>query len=176
MKASEHLHKLIIQLSNASLEDYNSILKTFDFDGIDLLPFQSWSAKKYTRNCLHRDADFELILLCWEEGQETSIHGHDGEDCWVYLLNGAMEEVLYTMNDEHELCHESTHSIATNQLTFMNDKIGYHKLKNTNPGRSMSLHLYAKPIDHCRFFDENSKQFIQKTLTFDTFKHFALED
>lgn len=151
-------------------------MNTFNFETIDFEPFQSWSKKKYTRNCLYRDANFELILLCWEQGQETSIHDHDGEDCWVYLLKGKMEEVLFSIDDQKQLKEEVTQHITPNQLTFMNDRIGFHKLKNVNQGRSMSLHVYAKPIEQCRFFDEKSKRFIEKTLTFDTYKQFVFED
>lgn len=175
LKTSEHINKLISLLSNTTVEDYNDILDTFDFEAVDFKPFQSWAAKKYTRNCLYRDVHFELILLCWEEGQETAIHGHDGEDCWVYLLEGAMEEVLFSLNDHSQLEQIVVQSIVPNQLTFMNDKLGFHKLRNVNHGRSMSLHVYAKPIERCHYFDENSNKFVEKTLAFDTFKHYVLE-
>lgn len=176
MKTSEHIQKLITELSDASLKDYNQILKNFDFQAIDFDSFQSWSSEKYTRNCLYRDEKFELILLCWEEGQGTSIHGHDGKDCWVYLLEGDMEEVLFSMNEQHQLSLDVAKRLKPHQLTFMNDRIGFHKLRNVNKGRSLSLHVYAKPIERCRFYDENTGQFIEKTLSFDTYKQFVVED
>lgn len=176
LKTSEHIQKLITLLSNASIDDYSRLLNDFDFDSVDFEPFQSWSSQKYTRNCLYRDANFELILLCWEKGQETAVHGHNGEDCWVYLLDGEMEEVLFALDDLDQLSYESSQKIISHQLTFMNDKIGFHKLKNTNQGRSISLHLYAKPIERCHVFDESSRQFKERVLTFDTFKQLVLED
>lgn len=170
MKTSEHIQELILQLSQTSIKDYNKILKNFDFEAVDFGPFQSWSKKRYTRNCIHRDMNFELILLCWEAGQETAIHGHDGEDCWVYLLEGELEEVLYNIDEKEQLKQLVVQEVVPNQLTFMNDRIGYHKLRNVNKGRSLSLHVYAKPIERCRFFDASSREFKEKVLSFDTFR------
>ena len=169
MKSSEHIEKLIALLSHTSIKDYNRILKNFDFSVVNFKSFESWSYHNYTRNCLHKDAHFELILICWEHGQETKIHDHNGEDCWVYLLEGLMEEVYYTFNKKHQLQEIGARNILPQQLTFMNDTIGYHKLRNSHPGKSISLHLYAKPIDNCKYFNEISQRFEEKTLTYDTF-------
>jgi len=175
VKSSEHIQKLISLLSQSSIKDYNTILNGFDFSAIDFKLFESWSQKKYTRNCVYRDANFELILLCWEQGQETSIHGHDGEDCWVYLLEGEMEEVFFTIDNDNDLRKERSQIISPNQMTFMNDKIGFHKLRNSSHGKSISLHLYAEPIENCRSFDEVTQQFVERKLNYDTFKQFELK-
>ncbi|WCO01102.1 cysteine dioxygenase [Psychroserpens ponticola] len=170
MKSPENIQELIQLLSETTKSHYNSILNNFDFNTIEFQDFESWSSKKYTRNCLYKDSQFELLLLCWNEGQETSIHGHDGEDCWVYLLHGEMEEVFYSLDDSNYLVEERSQNILPQQLSFMNDRIGFHKLRNRFNGKSMSLHLYAKPIEQCRFYCETSEQFIEKKLKYDTHK------
>ncbi|WP_299228553.1 cysteine dioxygenase family protein [uncultured Psychroserpens sp.] len=174
MKSPENIHKLIALLSESSKKDYNSIFNNFNFECINFKPFESWSPKKYTRNCLYKDHQFELILLCWNENQATSIHGHDGEDCWVYLLEGSMEEVYYTLTTNNDIKEEGSHHLLPKQLSFMNDRIGLHKLKNTYKGKSLSLHLYAKPIENCRSYDEASKTFIERELKYDTFREVEL--
>ncbi|MGS2725146.1 cysteine dioxygenase [Psychroserpens sp. BH13MA-6] len=168
MKSSAYLQNLIDLLSDSSKDDYSSILNNFNFEAIDFGPFLNWSDEKYTRNCLYRDSRFELILLCWEKGQETAVHGHDGEDCWVYLLEGQMEEVFYEMNPQKTLERLNAHRVVPKQLTFMNDRLGYHKLKNIHQGKSMSLHVYAKPIDNCVYFDEKTEAFQKVSLSYDT--------
>jgi len=176
LKSPENIQELIQLLSQTSKSNYNSILNNFDFNAVDFSDFESWSSQKYTRNCMYKDARFELILLCWDEGQETSIHDHDGEDCWVYLLNGKMEEIFYSLDESSNLKEEHSQSILPNQLSFMNDRVGYHRLRNSNKGQSMSLHLYAKPIEQCNFFCEESKQFIERKLNYDTYKELILDD
>ena len=100
--------------------------------------------------------------------RETTIHGHDGEDCWVYLLEGEMAEVFYTLDQDNYVLEIGSQKVMPQQLTFMNDSIGFHKLKNSSNGKSMSLHLYAKPIEYCRSYDEVTGSFIKKQLRYDT--------
>ncbi|WP_323786891.1 cysteine dioxygenase family protein [Psychroserpens sp.] len=175
MKSPENIQELIQLLSESSKTHYNSILNSFDFDAIDFKTFESWSSEKYTRNCLYNDAQFELLLLCWNEGQETSIHGHDGEDCWVYLLEGEMEEVFYCLDNSGGLREERSQTIVPHQLSFMNDRIGFHKLRNRFKGKSLSLHLYAKPIEQCNFYCEDTERFIEVKLNYDTRKELMLD-
>lgn len=147
---------------------YNGILNTFNFDVVDFHPYQHWSSKKYTRNCIYKDAQFELLLLCWDVNQETSVHDHDGEDCWVYVLEGELEEVFFTLDRSDYLREERSQLIRPHQLSFMNDRMGFHKLRNRFKGKSISLHLYAKPILQCSFYCETSEQFIERKLNYDT--------
>ncbi|MCB0383011.1 MAG: cysteine dioxygenase family protein [Psychroserpens sp.] len=170
MKSSENILELIQLLSETSKSHYNELLKNFNFDNINFKSFESWSSKKYTRNCIYKDNQFELILLCWNEGQETSIHNHDGEDCWVYILEGELEEFFYTIDSSNYLREERTKKLKPNELSFMNDKIGLHKLRNKFKGKSISLHLYAKPIEQCEFYCETSKEFVKIKLNYDTIK------
>lgn len=173
MKTSKNIQKLVDLITTTSRKNYNKLLTNFDFSTINFESYKTWSIEKYTRNCLYKDANFELILLCWEKGQQTPIHGHNGQDCWVFLLEGSMEEVFFSMGDNDSLTVCGSHPVMPNQVTFMNDGQGFHQLKNDAKGRSVSLHLYAKPIENCKSFDEKSKQFIQRSLNFDSNSHFT---
>jgi len=55
-----------------------------------------------------------------------------------------------------------------NDITYMKDFMGFHRLENSANKRSMSLHLYAKPIRSCNVFNEVSKTFVLKELDYDT--------
>lgn len=175
MRSLKNIQKLVQHLSQSSTDDYNAILKNFDFESIDFSLYESWSNERYTRNCLFRDENFELILICWQKGQGTAVHGHDGEDCWVYLLDGEIDEVYFKINDSDDLQEVGSHKVIPNQLTFMNDKVGFHKLENCCEGKSMSLHLYAKPIENCVAYDDNTQKFIKRTLSYDTYKELDLK-
>ena len=52
-------------------------------------------------------------------------------------------------------------------ISYMIDSMGFHRLENIHNERSMSLHLYAKPIRNCQLFDENSKTFVSKKMSYD---------
>ena len=168
MKPETPVQHLISQLSETAIEDYTALLQNFDFGLIDFKPYESWSKDRYTRNCIYKDDQFEILLLCWRPGQQTSIHGHDGEDCWVYMIEGEITEVFYTLDVDNYLRKVRSHQILPNQLTFMNDKLGYHKLSSSNHFSSVSLHVYAKPIEECLSFDMNEKCFVKRKLFYDT--------
>ena len=168
MKPKTPVQHLISQLSETPIEDYTSLLEKFDFNQINFTLFESWSDKRYTRNCIYKDDQFEVLLLCWEPGQQTAIHGHDGKDCWVYLLEGEMTEVFYSLDSENYLRQDRSHVITPRQLTFMNDKLGYHKLMASEQCRSVSLHIYARPIEECLYFDIKEKCFVKRALFYDT--------
>ena len=106
--------------------------------------------------------------MCWCKGHQTAIHDHGGEECWVKVIDGEFEETIYKQNEAGKLNPVKTSISKENQVTYMKDFMGFHRLKNIANKRSMSLHLYAKPIRNCNTFDEKSKTFISKDLSYDT--------
>ncbi len=173
MKTPNNIQRLLDLLTSTTCKNYNQVVMNFDFRTIDFESYKNWSLEKYTRNCLYKDSNFELILLCWEKGQQTPIHDHNGEDCWVVLLEGGMEELFFSKGKDGTLEVCGSRFVLPNQVTFMNDGLGFHQLKNNSESRSLSLHLYAKPIENCQSFDEVSKQFVTRSLNFDSNSHFT---
>lgn len=163
------LQELISELPHCSSDDYYALANDMELDVQDLARYATWSADRYTRNCIVRTEKYELILLCWEAGQETSIHCHGGEECWVYGAHGSLEEVHYSTDGQG--CPQETgrHILQVGQVTYMNDNIGYHLLQNVGHQRAMSLHLYMNPIDQCTCWDEELKQFVPTDLAYDTY-------
>lgn len=137
-------------------------------------PFCSWSGQSYTRNCIVENEKFELILICWEKGQITPIHDHGGEECWVKVIQGELKETIYNLDEAGELNAVKSTNAKTGDISYMIDFMGYHRLANGNDGRSMSLHLYAKPIRSCQAFDENTGKFMPRDLEYCTVSEMAL--
>ncbi|MFT5621923.1 MAG: cysteine dioxygenase, partial [Flavobacteriaceae bacterium] len=89
---SVELNDFFDALCEANYENYEGLIKEHNINFETLLPFASWSSESYQRICLANNDDCELILLCWDEGQKTPIHSHDGQKCWVYFAKGEFEE------------------------------------------------------------------------------------
>lgn len=159
------LKKLLEVLVNCEGQDYFDIAKKLAIPDEDLLPFAFWSQDTYTRNCVKRTEAYELLLLCWEEGQDTPIHCHNGEECWVYLAKGKLNEKRYVEEDD-DLKLIADVKMTKDKLSYMNDDLGYHSLHNINKGRSMSLHLYVGPIDECSVYKEEKDKFVFKELEY----------
>ncbi len=162
------LDDLITALSEGERTTYNNIIHSIDFPTSVFEKYSSWSDDCYTRNCIVDNEKFELILICWCEGHETPIHDHGGEECWVKVIDGELKETIYRKNESEELTLIKSTISKSNEITYMKDFMGFHRLENIANKKSISLHLYAKPIRKCNVFDETSKTFVSKDLTYNT--------
>ena len=159
---------LIEALEDSDPNDYPSILKSMEIDTDEFDEFVTWEGDNYTRNSIYRSEEFELILLCWNPGDETPIHSHDGQKCWVYQVSSTIEEERYE-KDSHgnpSLTHKQ--SLEEGALTYMDDRMGYHVLANRSERRASTLHLYMRPIDNCEYFCEEENTFKEKGLDYDS--------
>jgi hypothetical protein len=97
--------------------------------------------KKYNRKKLHEYSNdlFEIILICWDENSETSIHDHPEKGCILYLIDGILEEQIYDVN----LTLHKTTKINSKTTSYMENSLGYHKIKCIN--NAISLHIYSPP-------------------------------
>jgi len=55
----------------------------------------------YARNLVYADDHFELIVLCWKDGQMSPIHNHAGSSCWMGCLEGKIEETYYHIKEDN---------------------------------------------------------------------------
>jgi cysteine dioxygenase len=162
------LTDLTTALSEGERTTYNHIIHSIKLQVNDFEDYVSWSNECYTRNCIIDTEKYELILICWCEGHQTSIHDHGGEECWVKVIEGEFKETIYKQNEEGELTIVKSATSKSNEVTYMKDFMGFHRLENISSKKSMSLHLYAKPIRKCNVFDETSRTFVNKDLSYNT--------
>lgn len=119
------------------------------------LPSHTWQKyalfdknKQYTRNLISTDnKTYTLLLLCWNPGQESPIHDHPCDGCWLQVLEGVVREVRY----DKKLSRVSQMDCHEGELSYITDNVGYHKVGNPcfqTP--AVTLHLYAPPFESCR--------------------------
>ncbi len=109
----------------------------------------------YTRNLVHRSERFELLVLCWDAGQESPIHNHEGQDCWMGVLDGRIEELRYVTPDQvvpGPLAPTDSKVFEAGQVAFIRDDIGLHVVRGADGRPGVSLHLYASPYDACNVY------------------------
>lgn len=176
MDSVESLEDLIECLNHSEPSNQGTILKKMNIPISDFEAYASWDKKGYTRNCIHRTNEYELILLCWKKGDTTPIHGHDGQKCWVSQIKGKITEIRYKKNESDDLVETNKQQLSPGGLTFMNEAMGYHRLINDTDGRAMTLHVYVSPITSCEIFSTEKDDFILKELQYDTVHQIALAE
>jgi cysteine dioxygenase len=166
--AEQSINELVTSLSEGERTTFHDIISSVEIPSSAFENCASWSKDSYTRNCIFDDEKYELILLCWEPGQITPIHDHGGEECWVRVIEGEFREKIFKMDDSGELQTIKSSTSKAGDISYMVDFMGCHSLENLSSTRSMSLHLYAKPIRNCNIFDVDSNEFVRRELEYDT--------
>ncbi len=154
IKNISSLKELVDELKQVKSKfGYFEVLQRMDITREAFECYFTWNEKKYTRNCLARNKDFELILMCWEEGQETQIHDYGDAMAWVHPICGALREDKYLLSDNGTgLVKVSSLGVETSEFSFLH-KTGIHKYINDYEARTVSLHLYVKPVSSRKIYD-----------------------
>ncbi|KAG2418303.1 cysteine dioxygenase [Aspergillus terreus] len=111
--------------------------------------------KSYTRNLIDEgNGKSNLLVLVWSPGKGSAIHDHANAHCIMKILKGSLQETLYAWPDQDkvkqgqisppQITKETVYH--ENQVTYMSDKLGLHKISNPDPNNfAVSLHLYTPP-------------------------------
>ena len=159
MNEIKSVKELIKALDESVPADRKEIIAKLNLDSKELLNYATWKKQGYTRNCLARSEDYEIILLCWDQKAVTPIHGHGGQDCWVYQVNGKVLEMRFTKNDDNDLQLSEKLILGDGDISYMTDEMGYHLIKNNSKESAMTLHVYAGPIDECEVYCNEENNF-----------------
>jgi cysteine dioxygenase len=132
----------------------------------DWRAFAFFSAQQYTRNLVALDARLELMLLCWGPGQASPIHNHEGQDCWMAVLDGAIEEVRYPEPDgPGPLVAKGSATFAAGEVAFIRDEMGLHLVRPALSASSgVTLHLYSSPYAECNCYCPETGRVTRKKL------------
>lgn len=89
----------------------------------------------------------QILLLIWKPQCGSQIHNHPNSECWVKLLSGQMEEIVYYDNNINT---PTVKNIVENDVTHINDSIGLHSMHNLSTSEyAVTLHVYTatQPLD-----------------------------
>ena len=150
-----------------------------------LAPYIFFDEKFYTRNMIYRDDLFEVMTICWQPGQKTAVHTHNGQLCWMIPQRGNLGMTDYKWlgcdHPEHqnvvgidclagsdhtklEVVREVDACAGGTVLTA--DKLQtIHRLYNHGEP-SVSIHIYSRPIDSCVAFDMEKQHCYRRQLAY----------
>src|SRR5205823_2935085 len=105
-------------LPGADLQHIYELMCAYDVSANEWKRYELWDeTKKYTRNLIATDdATFTLMLLCWNPQLGSPVHNHAGSECFMRVVEGAVEEVQYDMIAGDGLGEEK-HSMHPRQTT-----------------------------------------------------------
>lgn len=122
-----------------------------------LAPYLTWDRQHYTRNLIDKTPLYELIAICWEVGQGSSVHNHRDQNCWMAVPIGRLlvenYRVISQKLDEGTCSLETADTLEMNPLhpCAVDPQEPVHRVYNPREfnQRAVSLHVYSRPFDTC---------------------------
>src|SRR6266481_1218477 len=71
-------------------EEIRAFLQEAPVDPASLAPYLTWNRQHYTRNLIDKTTLYELIAICWDVGQASSVHNHRDQNCWMAVPIGRL--------------------------------------------------------------------------------------
>ncbi len=150
------LHKL----QEADFSGVNGTLQYLRKNAVDpdsLKPYLFWNAQHYTRNLIDKTDLYELLAICWEVGMASSIHNHQGQNCWMAAPIGRLAVQNFRLISEDLAAHRcnivptNVVEISPGNPVAVDPLNPVHDVRNPREWgqRAVSLHIYSRPFDSC---------------------------
>jgi cysteine dioxygenase len=138
-------------------EQVRQFLKDFPLNPDSLGPYLTWDRQHYTRNLIDKTALYELIAICWEVGQVSSVHNHRDQNCWMAVPMGRLLVENYRVIHQDiaggKCSIQSTETIEMNvsHPCAVDPLEPVHRVINPREfnQRAVSVHVYSRPFDTC---------------------------
>jgi cysteine dioxygenase len=158
-----------------SIQEFVAELRQFSetaFDGVDairdflaeapvspesLAPYLTWDRQHYTRNLIDRTSLYELLAVCWEVGQASSVHNHRDQNCWMATPIGRLQVHNFHLVQQDLLagqCELEPAGVIEMNVSHpcaVDPADPVHRVVNPREfnQRAVSLHIYSRPFDSC---------------------------
>jgi len=138
-------------------EEIRSLLSKMPVAEASLGPYLSWDRQHYTRNLIDKTELYELVAVCWEVGQGSSVHNHRDQNCWMAAPVGRLLVENFRVEFQ-DLEAGTCRLLASNtvELTVANPcavdpQEPVHRVVNPREAeqRAVTLHVYSRPFDTC---------------------------
>jgi cysteine dioxygenase len=126
-------------------------------DAGSLAAYLTWDRQHYTRNLIDRTPLYELMAICWEVGQVSSVHNHRDQNCWMAVPMGRLQvENFHLVHQDVAggvCCLEPLNTVEMNAAhpCAVDPADPVHRVVNPKEfdQRAVSLHVYSRPFDSC---------------------------
>jgi len=138
-------------------DEVQELLAATTVEEASLAPYLNWDRQHYTRNLVDKTDLYELIAICWEVGQFSSVHNHRDQNCWMAAPVGKLlVENFHLEYQDIEAGKCRLEASNTVELTAANPcavdpKQPVHRVVNPREAnqRAVTLHVYSRPFDTC---------------------------
>ncbi|XP_022917051.1 cysteine dioxygenase type 1 [Onthophagus taurus] len=164
--------RIVFDSDQVDIDYVKELMTSYKSNKEDWAKYAMFDRFRYTRNLVDSgNGKYNLMLLCWGDGHGSAIHDHANSHCFMKMLQGKLKEVRYEWpdgEDSEEMVEIGSKILDLNEVCYINDKIGLHRVVNAsdNCQGAVSLHLYCPPYEKCLVFNEKTGQRSSAQVTF----------
>ena len=133
-----------------------------------------WSNEFYTRNLICKDERFEMLAVCWEAGQQSRIHNHSEQRCWMTVPVGRLKGQNFAVDaiDESsgfcKLRETDSFELSDCLAAKVELEEPIHQILNLAEfnERAISIHIYSRPFDRCLSYCRDTDTFKEVRLSY----------
>ena len=138
-------------------EEIRALLAKLPVDEASLAPYLTLYRQHYTRYLIDKTSLYELMAICWEVGQYSSVHNHRDQNCWMAAPVGKLlvENFHVGFQDigagKCQLLASNTVELTAANPCAVDPREPVHRVVNPREAnqRAVSLHVYSRPFDTC---------------------------
>jgi cysteine dioxygenase len=140
--------------SRADLQIVNELLREANVERDDMVEACKFSTQHYARNELAKSPWYQLLVICWREGQSSPIHDHFGSGCGVRVVDGIATETIFEPMSSG-LVRPVRESHYGKGDVCVNSDSDIHLITNEQSNQDLiTLHLYSPPLK-MRFYERS---------------------
>jgi len=123
-----------------------ALARTVDLATLDLSAYRKFDPECYARNTVFLNDHIELVVICWQGSQASSIHDHGRSNCLYLVTAGTMQEEQFELNAERRPRRLRARHFERGAIMIAAPS-DVHRILNPGPEHLVTLHLYSPPLD-----------------------------
>lgn len=133
-----------------------------------------WSSSFYTRNLIYKDDRFEMLAICWEAGQQSTVHNHAEQKCWMTVPTGRLKGQNFGVVESDasrnycKLVETDSFELADCLSAKVELEQPIHQILNLAEygERAVSVHIYSRPFNRCISYCRDTDTFKEVELCY----------
>jgi cysteine dioxygenase len=145
------LENLVEYLDNldgrAPLDELVARVRRLEIDCEDVVRCIRFSDQHYMRNLMFEGPWYNVVILCWKNGQRSPIHDHAESSCAVRVLRGVATETLFDHAPNGMVRAVRSRELPAGSVCGSQDS-DMHQVSNLQADDAdlVTLHVYTPPL------------------------------
>ena len=162
-----------LKIEEQTLENYKRLIQKLEVPQGLIDQHMHFSEEGYARNLICVTPRFEMIVMCWQPGQMSSVHDHLDSFALSYVVKGFLTNTIYERVDNSddpdfaEVRPISTEVLPAGSWISL-DSDGIHKMGCSAESNEplVTLHYYARPLREIHYYYPEEKRKELKRLVY----------